>query len=60
MDDQKSGINRPTNPKYRKYLSPLLTDPGGMGKTHAVKEIQQVLEAYGRANNIYFLAPSGA
>ena len=54
MDDQKSGINRPRNPKYRKYLSPLLTGPGGMGKIHAVKEIQQVLEAYGRGNNICF------
>ena len=60
MDDQKSGINRPTDPKYREYLSPLLTGPGGMGKTHAVKAIQQVMEAYGRTNNICFLAPSGA
>ena len=60
MDDQKCGINRPADTKYRKYLSLLLTGPGGTGKTHVVKAIQRVMEAYGRANNIRFLAPSGA
>ena len=40
MDDQKSGIDRPTDSKYRRYLSLLLTGPGGTGKTHAVKAIQ--------------------
>ena len=60
MDDQKSGINKPTDSKYRRYLSLLLTGPGGTGKTHVVKAIQRVMEAYGRAHNIRFLAPSGA
>jgi PIF1-like helicase len=60
MDDRKHGINSPIDSKYRKYLSLLLTGPGGTGKTHVVKAIQRVMEAYGRANNIRFLAPSGA
>jgi len=38
----------------------LLTGPVGTGKTHVVKAIKQVMEAYGRANNIHFLAPFGA
>ena len=60
MDDRKNGINSTIDSKYKKYLSLLLTGPGGTGKTHVVKAIQRVMEAYGRANNIRFLAPSGA
>jgi len=40
MDDLKHGINSPMDSKYKKYLSLLLTGPGGTGKTHVVKAIQ--------------------
>jgi len=36
-----------------------MTGPG-TGKTHVVKAVQKVMEYYGVAHNIRFLAPTGS
>ena len=41
-------------------LRMLMTGPGGTGKTHVVKAVQQVMEHYGCAHKIRFLAPTGS
>ncbi|KAG2048424.1 hypothetical protein BDR06DRAFT_826771, partial [Suillus hirtellus] len=38
----------------------LMTGPGGTGKTHVVKAIQHVMQHYGSAHLIRFLAPTGS
>jgi predicted ATPase len=38
----------------------LMTGPGGTGKTHVVKAVQQVMSHYGAAHQIHFLAPTGS
>lgn len=38
----------------------LLTGPGGTGKTHVVKAVQELLSHYGLAHKIHFLAPTGS
>jgi PIF1-like helicase len=60
LDDQKNGINKITEPNFRPYLRLLLSGPGGTGKTHVVRAIQQVMDAYGYQHKIRFLAPSGS
>jgi hypothetical protein len=37
-----------------------MTGPGGTGKTHVVKAVQKVMEYYGVAHTIRFLAPTGS
>ncbi|KAG1837639.1 hypothetical protein DFJ58DRAFT_641546, partial [Suillus subalutaceus] len=41
-------------------LRMLMTGPGGTGKTHVVKAVQQVMQHYGCAHLIRFLAPTGS
>ncbi|KAG1733182.1 uncharacterized protein EDB91DRAFT_1057610, partial [Suillus paluster] len=41
-------------------LRMLMTGPGGTGKTHVVKAVQCVMEHYGCAHLIRFLAPTGS
>ncbi|PPQ75657.1 hypothetical protein CVT26_001814 [Gymnopilus dilepis] len=60
MQDDVSGVNKPTDPHFKKYLSLLLTGPGGTGKTHVVKAVQRVMDAYGYGHRIRFMAPSGS
>ncbi|KAG2135304.1 hypothetical protein DEU56DRAFT_721738, partial [Suillus clintonianus] len=38
----------------------LMTGPGGTGKTHVVKAVQSVMQHYGCAHIIRFLAPTGS
>jgi hypothetical protein len=60
LDDQKNGINKVTEPNFKPYLKLLLSGPGGTGKTHVVRAIQQVMKIYGCEHKIRFLAPSGS
>jgi SpoVK/Ycf46/Vps4 family AAA+-type ATPase len=41
-------------------LRMLMTGPGGTGKTHIVKAVQRVMDHYGCAHKIRFLAPTGS
>jgi len=41
-------------------LRMFMTGPGGTGKTHVVKAVQKVMEYYGVAHSIRFLAPTGS
>ena len=41
-------------------LRMFMTGPGGTGKTHVVKAVQKVMEHYGVAHSIRFLAPTGS
>jgi hypothetical protein len=41
-------------------LRMFMTGPGGTGKTHVVKAVQKVMEHYGAAHSIRFLAPTGS
>ena len=41
-------------------LRMLMTGPGGTGKTHIVKAVQKVMDYYGCAHKIRFLAPTGS
>jgi len=49
------GIETDTEP-----LRMLMTGPGGTGKTHVVKAVQKVMDHYGCAHKIRFLAPTGS
>ncbi|KAF5333957.1 hypothetical protein D9758_017594 [Tetrapyrgos nigripes] len=40
-------------------LCMFLTGPGGTGKTHVVKSVQEVMKLYGMDHRIRFLAPTG-
>ncbi|KAF5343799.1 hypothetical protein D9758_016212 [Tetrapyrgos nigripes] len=40
-------------------LHMFLTGPGGTGKTHVVKSVQEVMKLYGMDHRIRFLAPTG-
>ena len=44
----------------REPLRMFLTGPGGTGKTHVVKAVQNVMEHYGAGHTIRFLAPTGS
>ena len=41
-------------------LRMLMTRPGGTGKTHIVKAVQEVMRHYGAAHKIRYLAPTGS
>ena len=38
----------------------LMTGPGGTGKTHIVKAVQEVMRHYGAAHKIRYLAPTSS
>lgn len=59
VEDIKKGL-KPTMPKYQAPLRLLMTGPGGTGKTHIIKSLQKVMDAYGSKHNIRFLAPTGS